>query len=216
MSSVPGTRGYQASVRDFVEVSQALKFHEVCRDFLEYLPEPPARILDVGAGAGQNAAALAGSGYRVTAIEPVAAFRSAAQAAYPGIDVTWREDSLPSLNSLNGQAPFDFILLDGVWHHLQAAERAEALSRLAELLCPGGKCALSLRNGPAGMGTHVFPTSANETVRQAMSTGLTFLKLNGVETDVELTKPLYDALIDIAEHLLDREGLAALLRELLA
>ena len=52
--------------------------------------------------------------------------------------------------------------------------------------------------------------------RAAMSAGLTFLKLNGVETDVELTKPLYNALIDIAEHRLDREGLAALLRELLA
>ena len=180
MSSVPGTRGYEASVRDFVEVSQALKFHEVCRDFLEYLPEPPARILDVGAGAGQNAAALARSGYQVTAIEPMAAFRSASQAAYPGLDVTWQEDSLPLLESLNEQAPFDFILLDGVWHHLQAAERTEALSRLAGLLCSGGKCALSLRNGPAGMGTHVFPTSANETVRQAQATGLTciFLREN--------------------------------------
>lgn len=52
--------------------------------------------------------------------------------------------------------------------------------------------------------------------RAAISAGLTFLKLNGVETNVELTKPLYNALIDIAEHRLDREGLAALLRELLA
>jgi predicted DNA-binding ribbon-helix-helix protein len=39
--------------------------------------------------------------------------------------------------------------------------------------------------------------------------------LNGVDTGVELTKPLYNALIDIAEHRLDREGLAVLLRELL-
>jgi death-on-curing protein len=52
--------------------------------------------------------------------------------------------------------------------------------------------------------------------RAAMAAGLAFLKLNGVRTNVELTTPLYRALIDIAEHRLDREGLAVLLRELLA
>ncbi len=52
--------------------------------------------------------------------------------------------------------------------------------------------------------------------RAAMAAGLAFLKLNGVKTNIELTTPLYHALIDIAEHRLDREGLAALLRELLA
>ena len=52
--------------------------------------------------------------------------------------------------------------------------------------------------------------------RAAMAAGLAFLKLNGVKTNIELTTPLYHALIDIAEHRLDREGLAELLRELLA
>ena len=52
--------------------------------------------------------------------------------------------------------------------------------------------------------------------RAAMSAGLTFLKLNGVETGVEMTEQLYNALIDIAEHRLDRDGLASLLRRLLA
>jgi death on curing protein len=52
--------------------------------------------------------------------------------------------------------------------------------------------------------------------RAAMAAGLAFLKLNGVKTNIELTMPLYNALIDIAERRLDREGLAVLLRELLA
>jgi len=51
--------------------------------------------------------------------------------------------------------------------------------------------------------------------RAAMAACLAFLKLNGVATNVELTMPLYNALIDIAEHRLEREGLAVLLRELL-
>jgi len=45
---------------------------------------------------------------------------------------------------------------------------------------------------------------------------LGFLKLNGVQTEVELTEWLYNSLIEIATHRLDRVGLAGLLRELLA
>lgn len=52
--------------------------------------------------------------------------------------------------------------------------------------------------------------------RAAVAAALTFLKLNGVNTKVEVTLPLYNALIEIAERRLDRKGLALLLRELLA
>lgn len=52
--------------------------------------------------------------------------------------------------------------------------------------------------------------------RAAMAACLAFLKLNGVRTDTELTMPLYNALIDIADHRLDRDGLAVMLRKLLA
>jgi death-on-curing protein len=48
-----------------------------------------------------------------------------------------------------------------------------------------------------------------------VAAALTFLKLNGVNTRVELTMPLYNALIEVAERRLDREGLAQCLRELL-
>lgn len=51
--------------------------------------------------------------------------------------------------------------------------------------------------------------------RTAVAAGLAFLKLNGVNTQMELTRPLYNALIEVAEHRLDREGLANLLRDLL-
>ena len=51
--------------------------------------------------------------------------------------------------------------------------------------------------------------------RTAVAAGLAFLKLNGVNTQVELTDRLYHALIEVAEHRLDREGLAQLLRDLL-
>lgn len=51
--------------------------------------------------------------------------------------------------------------------------------------------------------------------RTAVAAGLAFLKLNGVNTQVELSMPLYSAMVRIAEHRLDRAGLAQVLRELL-
>ncbi|MDX2110564.1 MAG: type II toxin-antitoxin system death-on-curing family toxin [Verrucomicrobiota bacterium] len=52
--------------------------------------------------------------------------------------------------------------------------------------------------------------------RTAVAATLTFLKLNGTTTAVELTLPVYNAVVAIAERKLDREGLAYLLRKLLS
>jgi death-on-curing protein len=51
--------------------------------------------------------------------------------------------------------------------------------------------------------------------RTAVAAALTFLKLNGVDTRKDITAPLLQALIAVANHELDRDGLAALLRSLL-
>ena len=173
MGLVPGTQGYEKSVRTFVDVSQSLNFREVCKDFLSFLPLAPARMLDAGAGAGQNSAALAEMGHSIIAIEPMAEFLSAARSLYTHPQITWVQDSLPSLGHLGaGGEQFEFILVDGVWHHLNEEERACALERLAHLLNIGGRCAVSLRNGPPGLGTHVFPTEAEITVQQAKRLGM--------------------------------------------
>ncbi|MGF1531057.1 MAG: type II toxin-antitoxin system death-on-curing family toxin [Puniceicoccaceae bacterium] len=52
--------------------------------------------------------------------------------------------------------------------------------------------------------------------RTAVAAALTFLKLNGIKTSIDLTMPVYEALIEVAGHQLDREGLAELLRNLLS
>ncbi|MFM7600712.1 MAG: class I SAM-dependent methyltransferase, partial [Pseudanabaena sp.] len=71
MEVVPGTEGYQRSIEPFIQTSQALSFNVVCSDFLRFIPAPPCRVLDIGAGAGQNSAALAALGHAVTAVEPM-------------------------------------------------------------------------------------------------------------------------------------------------
>ena len=173
MNETPGTIGYDRFVSCFVETSQSLSFNEVCKDFLEFLPPIPGRVLDAGAGAGQNSAALAELGYSVVAVEPMTDFLDAARIAYSNLPITWLSGSLPKLDCLESdQSKFDLILVIGVWHHLNEAERTQAMERFASLMNSGGICALSLRNGPAGMGSHVYPTDASHTVKQAKKYGL--------------------------------------------
>ena len=49
--------------------------------------------------------------------------------------------------------------------------------------------------------------------RTAVAAGLTFLRINGVRVGADLSAMIYDAMIDIAKHELDRSGLAELLRK---
>ena len=72
----------------------------------------------------------------------------------------------------DASAQFDFILIQGVWHHLDECERQLAMARVASLLDVGGTCGITLRNGPAGAGTHVFPTNGLNTVAIAATYGL--------------------------------------------
>ncbi|WP_018691703.1 hypothetical protein [Algicola sagamiensis] len=59
------------------------------------------------------------------------------------------------------------VLLDGVWHHLDHEERELSIKKFSSLLANNGICAISLRNGPAGAGKHVFPTSSSELIQYA-------------------------------------------------
>lgn len=121
---------------------------------------------------GQNAAALTQMGYDVVAVEPMAQFLQLAQQHYSCLDICWRQDSLPDLSVLDKEPAFDFILLDGVWHHLNPEERKVCMRRLSQLLKPQGVCAISLRNGPAGLGSCVYPTSNREAMDLAENNGL--------------------------------------------
>ncbi|WP_279633359.1 class I SAM-dependent methyltransferase [Leptospira dzoumogneensis] len=83
------------------------------------------------------------------------------------------DDSLPSLAKLSGyNNQFDFILSSGVWHHLDKEEQLLSMRRVSELLKQNGIFALSLRNGPAGRGTHVFPTDGKISIDHASKFGL--------------------------------------------
>jgi len=86
------------------------------------LPPPPARVLEIGAGGGELARALAGAGYEVVAIDP--------EPRGPNVQ------RVP-LDRLEADAgSFDAAVAIVSLHHVEPL--AESCARLAELLRPGG------------------------------------------------------------------------------
>jgi len=86
------------------------------------LPEPPARVLEVGAGAGELAAALAGGGYDVVAVDPEGSG-----------DV--RPVALLDLDEPEGS--FDAAVAVVSLHHVEPLD--ESCAHLARLLRPGSR-----------------------------------------------------------------------------
>lgn len=175
MEHVKGITGYPAFARQFIEATEAIDFFDLHQPFIQLIPERPGRVLDVGAGIGRDAAVLAELGHTVVAVEPTAELREAARKRHGSPRIEWVDDSLPLLTELGDNAEFDFILASAVWHHLDQAEQRSAMRRISTLLRPGGVFALSLRHGPAGIGTHVFPTDRNQAIGNAQSHELKML-----------------------------------------
>ncbi|MFO1080486.1 MAG: class I SAM-dependent methyltransferase [Reyranellaceae bacterium] len=130
---------------------------------LDYLPSPPALVLDVGAGTGRDAAWLADRGLDVVAVEPAPAMREHGRALHPSPRIRWIDDSLPGLEKVSRLGlSFDLILLSAVWMHVPESERARAFRKLVTVLKPGGILALSLRHGPADAARGFHPVSQAE------------------------------------------------------
>ena len=72
----PGSAGYADAAERLL--ATRLDFDAVHAPYLHLFPDPPARILDVGAGPGHDAALLAGLGHQVVAAEPTPASVAAA------------------------------------------------------------------------------------------------------------------------------------------
>ena len=84
--NVSGTEGYEDSAESLIEQWQDISFAEHREPITHLIPTRPACILDVGAGIGTDAAALAAMGHTVVAVEPVDALRVAGSRKHPPPD----------------------------------------------------------------------------------------------------------------------------------
>lgn len=132
--------GYERS-RLFPAGQPSLEFVRSMELLERLLPEPPARVLDVGGGPGTYAAPLARRGYTVHLVDPVALHvRQARQVADadPAAGLTAAPGDARELSEA-GESQ-DAVLLFGPLYHLtEAAHRRQALAEARRVLRPGGR-----------------------------------------------------------------------------
>lgn len=153
----------------------ALPPEQIYASVLDLFPDAPARIADIGAGTGRDAAWLARQGHRVLAVEPVRAFREAG-AALHGETIDWLDDQLPKLDETGRYGPFDLVLLCAVWHHLDTRDRVRTMPGLARMIAPDGRLILSLRHDPGTPGRHSYPAPPEEAIELARAAGLRLMR----------------------------------------
>lgn len=190
--SVRGTVGYvDEQPGAFHAAAESITFDLLYRPFLDLLPAQPGLALDIGAGTGQDAAALAALRYEVDAAEPLAALRTHGQASHPSPRIHWIDDTLPDLGSVRAQGHrYDVIIISAVWMHLDQEERAAGMPVVAHLLRPGGILLLTLRHAPVPPGRLMYDVSGDETVGLATSAGLTLQRRLNDQPSAIANKPL--------------------------
>lgn len=163
---------YASAAPTLIARFEAISSQRMFAPVLDLLPAAPARIADIGAGTGRDAAWFADRGHTVLAVEPVAELREAGRALHPSSSLVWLDDRLPKLAMVvRTRERFDLVTLCAVWHHLDPGARRTALSALADIVAVGGMLIVSLRHGPEILGRPVFPVPPDETVAAAEAAG---------------------------------------------
>jgi SAM-dependent methyltransferase len=177
MTQNASNRGYGASAETLIAQYESITFEQVHGPVLRYFPAAPGRALDIGAGTGRDAAALARQGYAVTAVEPTTELRAWGQVHHPAA-IRWIDDMLPALDNVRAWGErFEIILLTAVWMHLDTEQQRAAMQTLATLVAPGGRISMTLRHGPVPEGRRMFDVSADEVTALAHAAGMTEVHL---------------------------------------
>ncbi|TQE33470.1 class I SAM-dependent methyltransferase [Streptomyces ipomoeae] len=130
-----------------------LEFWRTQEILRRFLPDAPARVLDVGGGTGIHAEWLARDGYAVEVVDPVPMHVERA-GRLPG--VTARQGDARELPAED--AAYDVVLLLGPLYHLpERADRIRALGEAYRAVRPGGLVIGATINRFAGL---------NDTLRQ--------------------------------------------------
>lgn len=124
----------------------------------EFFPAPPARVLDLGCGAGRTTGELARRGFRVTAIDLAPRLLEAARQRYPGLDFRVMDATSLELDDDSFDAAlFSYNGIDCI-HPL--GQRVRSMAETFRVLRPGGVFVLSSHNlvGAVFSGGYFYPT----------------------------------------------------------
>ncbi|MGO1602672.1 MAG: methyltransferase domain-containing protein [Halomonas sp.] len=146
---IASMRFYDDHAHRLFDQYQSLGFEHAHGEWLHQLPEQAGLALDIGAGSGRDAKALAERGWQVMAVEPAVKLRTLGQRHTHERDVSWIDDTLPALNCVRQLSQrFQLILVSAVWMHLSPIEQQRALRVICSLLAPGGLLVITCREGP--------------------------------------------------------------------
>jgi S-adenosylmethionine-dependent methyltransferase len=136
-----------------------VRYSLVARQLEEHFPAPPARVADVGGGAGQQAIPLARKGYEVTILDPSPMMLREARRTLTseGEDVRRRMSLVQGEGEqaaeLLGRESFDAVLCHGVLMYLEdprpMIQELAAIGRPGALVCVLAKNASTLAMRPA-------------------------------------------------------------------
>lgn len=170
--------------RDFIRANEALAPEVIYGSVIDLFPgqatDATARVLDLGSGSGRDAGWFAGLGHEVVAVEPVARLRDAARRLHPAPTIVHFDATLPDIGGVRSLGPFDFVLLSGVWQHLDDGEREASMEALGGMMAEGGRVAMSLRHGPAAPHRPVHAVDVATTLRLASRFGFRLLRRTSV------------------------------------
>jgi SAM-dependent methyltransferase len=156
---------YDQDAQAFALRYDGVTFDSVHTDLADLLPAVGAAVLDIGAGSGRDARALAVRGLNVTAVEPAAAFRQLARNDHR---IAWVDDRLPALSSLRAEDQrFAFILCSAVLMLLPRHQLAPSFAAMAQLLDAGGTLAINIRNPVPGEPAELVHAHSNEDILTA-------------------------------------------------
>ena len=130
-----------------------VRYTLVGRQLEEHLPPPPARVADIGGGAGHQSIPLARNGYKVTILDPSPAMlREAHQTlASEGVDVRRRVRLVQGEGEqgaeILGAKSFDAVLCHGVLMYLE--DPRPMIHELASIGRPGAMVCVLAKNASA-------------------------------------------------------------------
>jgi ubiquinone/menaquinone biosynthesis C-methylase UbiE len=122
--------------------SDRVEFAITLRALAEYLPPPPATLLDIGGGPGRYAIELARQGYAVTLADISSSELEIARARADDAMVALHEIVTCDARDLSRftDMSFDAVLMLGpLYHLLDARDRATAIGEARRVLRPGGR-----------------------------------------------------------------------------
>jgi SAM-dependent methyltransferase len=191
MARLRGTEGYAQEAPNLLKTYESITFEQSQGRLLPLLPAPPARLLDIGAGTGRDAAGFTALGYDVVAAEPTDEMREGARRLHADAAIEWLDDGLPELAVLRARGDrFDVVMMTAVWMHLDDGERRRGLPNVAALLRPNGILAMTLRYGPVPPGRRMFEVSTAETIALAADSRLQLVLEQEVPTLIKRAAPV--------------------------